>query len=96
MGTMGLEHSPTERELLQAAQSATGLPPPPPPERVLGLNLVAAEQLAVYVCRPTLMQGISIILNPNDAAALAALGDVDLVLDVTHGGISFSNTDGQL
>ena len=90
-----LEHTMTDRELFEVMSTATGLPPVVVPPVVPGLNLVAHIPCAIYLCRPTLLPGISIVLSPDDAASLAALGDVDLTLTALNGRISFTIKDGQ-
>lgn len=91
----GLDHSMTERELFTVMSSATGVPPEPEPPMVIGLNLVSSVPCAIYQCRPTQLMGIHIVLNPDDEAALALLGDVDLTLRAVNGRISFSMVEGQ-
>jgi len=92
--SMSLSTSPTDRELFNDMSGATGLPEPPKPPLCIGLNLVASLPCAIYLCRPTLLEGISIILNPSSPEALAGLGDVDLKLTAEYGAISFTTTEG--
>jgi hypothetical protein len=93
--SMSLSTSPTDRELFNDMSGATGLPEPPKPPLCIGLNLVASLPCAIYLCRPTLLEGISIILNPSSPEALEGLGDVDLKLTAEYGAISFTTTEGQ-
>jgi len=100
MGSLSSEtvlmNSPAERELFEMAATTSGSGPPPtePEPLVIGLNLVASIPCSIYLCRPTPLPGIHVVLNPDSEEALKQLGNVDLKLTTEFGAVSFTTTEG--
>lgn len=89
-----LERTLSESDLFDLQTTATGVPEEPEP-LFARLSLELASQVSIECCAPKPIPGLSIQSSPNDAATLAALGDIVLHLKINHGSVSVGITDGR-